>query len=97
MEAIMTEAAHAALARLAPVLRGQIASSNATIFYDVLSDALIWSDETPSVRTLRTIEGWQVLRFVFHFRTQLMLGCPDKRDPDPDGYARQIFVESRDA
>jgi len=27
----------------------------------------------------------------------LVLGRPAKRNPDPDGYAGQIFVESRDA
>jgi hypothetical protein len=93
----MTEPVQAALARLAPLLRRQRSSADATTFYDVLSDALIWSDESPEPRVLRTINGWQVLRFVFHFRTQLILGRPEERDPDPEGYASQVFVESRDA
>jgi hypothetical protein len=91
----MTDAVGAALARLAPVLRGRRSSPDATIFYDVLSDALIWSDETPSAQTLRTIEGWQVLRFVFHFRTQLILGRPEDATPDPDVLARQMFSDCR--
>jgi hypothetical protein len=93
----MTDAAGAALARLGPVLRVLRPSPEATICYDMLSGALIWSDETPSLQTLRSIEGWQVLRFVFHFRTQMILGRPEEADPDPDGVARQIFTESRDA
>ena len=93
----MTEVAQAALERLAPLLRGQRRSPDATIFYDVLSDALVWSDETPEVRVLRTINGWQVLRFVFHYLTQLILGLPEEKHPDSEGYEKQIFVESRDA
>jgi hypothetical protein len=88
----MTEAAQAALARLAPVLRGLKHSPDATTFYDMFSDALIWSDEWPGARVLRTIKGWQVLRFVFHFRTLLILGRSEETEPDPES---QVFAAER--
>jgi hypothetical protein len=93
----MNDAVQTALARLAPILRGLRRSPEATISYCVMSDALIWSDETPEFRVPGTFKDWHVLRFVFHYRTQLILGEPEQRDPDPDGLARLIFAESRDA
>lgn len=91
----MTEAVYAVLERLAPLLRGRKHFPDATISYDVLSDALVWSDESPELRVLRKINGWQVMRFVFHYRTQMILGLPEERNPDVDGHAMRILVESR--
>lgn len=44
---------------------------NATVRYDTMSDALIWSDETTSQMPTELI--WS-LRIVFSFRTHLILG-----------------------
>ena len=93
----MTEAVQEALVRLAPLMRDRKPFPVATIFYDVLSDAIIWSDEMPDLQELRKIDGWQVMRLVLHFRTQLILGRPEESDPDAEGIARRIFAESRDA
>jgi hypothetical protein len=94
-EASVNKAGQAALARLAPLLRGQRRSPEATILYDVMSDALIWSDESPDFRVLRTINGWQILRFVFRYRTQVILGDPEGINAGAEGCARLILAESR--
>ena len=50
----------------------------ATVFYELMSDALVWSDEIPDLETGR-ISDFHCLRFVFRFRTTLMMGKPDER------------------
>jgi hypothetical protein len=50
----------------------------ATVFYELMSDALVWSDEIPNLET-GDVSDFHCLRFVFRFRTTLMMGKPDER------------------
>jgi hypothetical protein len=50
----------------------------ATVFYELMSDALVWSDEIPDLET-GDVRAYHCLRFVFRYRTTLMLGEPDGR------------------
>jgi hypothetical protein len=85
----MTEAAARALAEIAPLMRGLVASSEAKPYYEVLSDALVWRDELPESRVLSTIKNWQVLRLVLHVRTKLIRGEPIER------YEKDLWDEAR--
>jgi hypothetical protein len=52
--------------------------AGATVFYELTSDALVWSDEIPDLET-GDVSDFQCLRFLFRFRTTLMMGAPDER------------------
>jgi hypothetical protein len=72
----LTPAAEKALAGIAPLMRELVKNPEATCDYDMMSGALIWSDEFPEFGVLRQVPGWSVIRFVFRFRTTLILGEP---------------------
>jgi hypothetical protein len=59
----------------------------ATVRYDVMSDALIWSDETTSQMSTDLISS---LRIVFNFRTHLIRGT-EIRDTTVWDYYNSIF------
>jgi hypothetical protein len=46
--------------------------------YDLLSDAIYWSDELPSRDVLYRFDNWEVVRFVLRYRTTLSLGSPEE-------------------
>jgi hypothetical protein len=66
------------LEKLAPVLDRLKADANARVFYELMSGALILSDEMPPPAER---EGWECncMRGVFRFRTTLMLGKPEEK------------------
>jgi hypothetical protein len=66
------------LADIAELMRGLVRSPDAKMFYELLSDSLIWTDEIPEVEPTR-VAGLRSLRYVFRYRTSLMLGVPEKR------------------
>ncbi len=53
----------------------------ASVFYELMSDALVWSDEIPDLNS-GNVRDFHCLRFVFRYRTTLMLGAPDARFRD---------------
>jgi hypothetical protein len=59
-------------------MRELVHSPQATVGYEMLSGALVWSDELPAFRALRLVHRWDVIRFVLRFRTTLILGEPDE-------------------
>ena len=59
----------------------------------MLSDALIWSDEFPDFAALRLVPGWDVIRFVFYFRTTVILGEPDENMREYWNEALQLFPD----
>jgi hypothetical protein len=50
---------------------------NAKIDYDLLADAIIWSDEYPSNPT-RPMYDFQCIKILLRYRTSLLLGTPDE-------------------
>jgi hypothetical protein len=53
-------------------------AAEAAVFYELMSDALVWSDEIPDLDS-GDVSVFHCLRFVFRFRTTLMMGKPDER------------------
>ena len=50
----------------------------ASVFYELMSDALVWDDEIPDLET-GNVGEFHCLRFVFRYRTTLLIGQPDER------------------
>jgi hypothetical protein len=50
----------------------------ATVFYELTSDALVWSDEIPDLET-GDVRDFHCLRYIFRFRTTVMMGAPEER------------------
>lgn len=61
------------LRALAPVLNQLSADPHARVHYELMSDALIWSDELPPDQECPCLRG------VFRYRTTLMLGKPEEK------------------
>ncbi len=92
----MTEAVATALARIAPYLNGLRPSPDATISYEILSDALWWSDELPEDRgAFFRIKDWSFLRVIGHYRTWLILDQPDEFFVSSVEHDREIWQEAR--
>ncbi len=66
------------LSEVAPFMRSLRASPDATVFYEVLSGSLIWTDEIPDA-SATGIQCGEFLRPVFRFRTTVMLENPEER------------------
>ncbi|HBI44983.1 MAG TPA: hypothetical protein DDY78_19325 [Planctomycetales bacterium] len=66
--------------------------AEATVFYELTSDALVWSDEIPDAET-SDVSDFQCLRFLFRFRTTLMMGAPDERFRSLWDEARNLFPD----
>jgi hypothetical protein len=66
------------LADIAHLMRALQRSSDAKMFYELLSDSLVWTDEIPEVEASQ-VGGLRALRFVFRYRTSMMLGTPEAR------------------
>jgi hypothetical protein len=54
------------------------AAPGASVFYELMSDALVWSDEIPDLDS-GNVRDFHCLRFVFRYRTTLILNIPDPR------------------
>jgi hypothetical protein len=63
----------AELGQIAAAMNALPRSANATVAYDLLADALWWSDERP---TNSKIAGAGCLRLVFNYRTGLIIDAP---------------------
>ena len=66
------------LGEIAGSMRELIRLPDAKMFYELLSDSLVWTDEIPEV-SAEHVGGLRSLRFVFRYRTSLMLGVPETR------------------
>ena len=66
------------LVAIAPRMRELKPAPGASVFYELMSDALVWSDEIPDLET-GDVRTFHCLRFVFRYRTTLMLDAPDGR------------------
>lgn len=64
----------------------------ATVFYELMSNALVWSDEIPDLAT-GDVSDFHCLRFVFRFRTTLMMGKPDERFRSLWDEAQKLFPD----
>jgi hypothetical protein len=63
---------------IAELMRALVRSPDAKMFYELLSDSLVWTDEIPEAGP-EQVGGLRSLRFVFRYRTSLMLGVPETR------------------
>lgn len=62
---------------LIPALAELRLDPHAEVFYDVMSGALVWTDEKLSIGL--SAEQMGCLRALFRFRTSLIIGSPDRR------------------
>ena len=53
-------------------------AAGASVFYELMSDALVWDDEIPDLAA-GDVGEFHCLRFVFRYRTTLLVGQPDER------------------
>jgi hypothetical protein len=74
----MAQPASSRLGEIAGRMRELAASADAKMFYELLSDSLMWTDEIPEIRA-EDVGGLRSLRYVFRYRTSLMLGTPEER------------------
>jgi hypothetical protein len=66
------------LSEIAPILDSLSTRTDAGCSYETMSDALVWGDEIPEEAHLNPEKFW-VLRFLFRYRTSIILGRPDSR------------------
>lgn len=59
--------------------------------YDLMSDALYWRDEIVPRAERRPIHVFHCLRYLFRYRTTLIIGSPDRRFEEIWNYARRRF------
>jgi hypothetical protein len=83
------ESSQETLRQWATHLDGIRASTSSEPFVDVMSDALVWPDETASSTPIQVI--W-ALRFVRHYRTGLILGV-ERPHEDFWQLSRQLFPQ----
>jgi hypothetical protein len=62
----------------------------ASVFYELMSDALVWSDEIPDLERGAAHE-FHCLRFLFRFRTTLIIGKPEERFRSYWNEAKRLF------
>ena len=89
----MTPLVATALSAIAPRMRELVHSPQATCYYEVMSDALVWSDEFPKGRGFLKIPGWSIIRVVLGFRTELILGQPNEQFWEYWDEALRLFPE----
>ena len=85
---------------LSPQQLGLIAESmnamkwqhDAVVSYDLLSDALHWSDEIPPLGSHRPKDYW-CLRCLLRYRTTLILGQPDREFEEYWIVGKEAFPE----
>jgi hypothetical protein len=63
---------------IADQMRGLARSSDAKMFYELLSDSLVWTDEIPEL-SAGQVGGLRALRYVFRYRSSLLLGKAEER------------------
>ncbi|HVS34564.1 MAG TPA: hypothetical protein VMS17_03215 [Gemmataceae bacterium] len=80
------------LRAIADQMRLLRAAPGASVFYELMSDSLVWSDEIPDLET-GDVRAFHCLRYVFRYRTTLILGKPDTRYSDFWEEARSLFPD----
>jgi hypothetical protein len=78
-----------AIAALMQVLRS---SPGAVLSYELLSDALVWSDEVPELEG-REDKRFGPLRCVLRYRTSLILGAPEEQYREYWDEAQRLFPD----
>jgi hypothetical protein len=91
MRALKWNECELALSSIAPLMGRLARSPDAAFLYDKLSGGILWQDEFPDLRALRTMRNWSVIRFLFRFRTTLILGEPDDELRPCWEKAQQLF------
>lgn len=76
------------LRKLAPILDSLKPDPDARLTYELMSDALIWSDELPPVSD---DYDTNCLRGIFRYRTTLILGKPEEKFRARWEEARTLF------
>jgi hypothetical protein len=66
------------LAKIAPKLALLCEDPKARMYFELMSGALVWSDELPPVDQLEPAESHR-LRGVWRYRTSLILGQPEEK------------------
>lgn len=64
---------------LAPMLNALQSDPQAMMHYDLLADALVWSDEVPTPEKCGDIPVGAELRGIWNYRTSLILGQPKEK------------------
>ena len=67
-------------------------AAGASIFYELMSDALVWNDEIPDLEKGAARE-FHCLRFLFRYRTTLIIGKPDQQFQCYWDEARKLFPD----
>ncbi len=80
------------LRAIAERMRALKPAPGASVFYELMSDSLVWSDEIPDLAS-GDVRPFHCLRFVFRYRTTLILGRPDMRYGRFWEEARKLFPE----
>lgn len=75
------------LSAIAGEMNAMVVDSDASVHYDLFSDALHWSDEIPELGTRKPRDYW-CLRPVLRYRTTIILGAPD-------GELEEFWTEAR--
>ena len=86
------EAAVEQLAVVAERMRALKPAPDAALFYELMSDALVWNDEIPDLEK-GDLRDFHCLRFVFRYRTTVMMGRPDERYQPLWEEARRLFPD----
>lgn len=73
----MSLASPSQVAKIAPIMNTLTIDVLATPEYEVMSDALIWSDELPNIGKENLRDFW-CLRPLLRYRTTLILDKPDQ-------------------
>jgi hypothetical protein len=76
----MVDLQHQQLSAIAPRMRKLVFNPQADLGYDLFADALVWSDERPSLQECGDESAMIVscLRSILHYRTTIILGAPDE-------------------
>jgi hypothetical protein len=80
------------LRAIAARMRELPSAPGASVFYELTSDALVWSDEIPDLER-GGARQFQCLRFLFRYRTTVIMGKPDQRFRRYWDEAQKLFPE----
>jgi len=79
---------HSQLRMMAPTLDNLEEQINAEILFCKISDAVFWTDEVPGSKSDWPTKFSHVMRFLFRYRTSVILDEPDER-------LQEIYVRSK--
>ena len=64
---------------------------DAQIDYELLADAIVWSDEYPSPDEVEEMYEFQCIKILLRYRTSVLLGRPDDTFQPYWDHARRLF------